>query len=206
MRINGFTQIKAFYSWTFSNQDKGVKPTHISLYLFLLNQNNRLNWVEWFKCPLDLGMNGSCISSKKTYYRCLKDLTDWGMIGYKKGANNWKAPMIKLVVLKDTSTVPLDTTQVPPLDTTQQNPFNITNNKELLNIKAEWKDSLCRIHKTNEKEINKHLEKFININIANGEIDRTEKDFRGHFINWLALQDVKKHIEVVPHWNENRNK
>ena len=25
MRINGFTQIKAFYSWTFSNQDKRVK-------------------------------------------------------------------------------------------------------------------------------------------------------------------------------------
>ena len=36
----GFEQIKSFYSWVFNNPDK-VKPTHISLYLFLLNQNNR---------------------------------------------------------------------------------------------------------------------------------------------------------------------
>jgi len=115
MRINGFTQIKAFYSWSFDNQEKGVKPQHVSLYLFLLNQNNRNNWVEWFKCPYDLAMVGSCISSKKTYYACLKDLQEWGLIEYQKGVNNWKAPIIKLEVLKDTSTVPQSEPQVLPL-------------------------------------------------------------------------------------------
>jgi hypothetical protein len=112
MRINGFTQIKSFYSWTFDNQDQGIKPQHISLYLFLLNQNNRNNWVEWFKCPYDLAMAGSCISSKKTYYNCLNDLQKWDLIKYKKGVNNWKAPLIKLEVLKDTSTVPQSEPQV----------------------------------------------------------------------------------------------
>lgn len=116
MRINGFEQIKAFYSWTFSNQEKGIKPQHVSLYLFLLNQNNRNNWVEWFKCPFDLAMTGSCISSKKTYYKCLNDLQDWRLIKYKKGANNWKAPLIKLEVLKDTSTVPQSKQVVKQLD------------------------------------------------------------------------------------------
>jgi len=115
MRINGFTQIKAFYSWTFENQDKGVKPQHISLYLFLLNQNNRNNWIEWFKCPFDLAMTGSCISSKKTYYKCLNELKYWNLIDYKKGANNWKAPLIKLEVLKDTSSVPQSEPQVEQL-------------------------------------------------------------------------------------------
>jgi len=116
MRINGFTQIKAFYSWIFDNQDKQVKPQHISLYLFLLNQNNRNNWIEWFKCPFDLAMTGSCISSKKTYYKCLNDLQRWKLIQYKKGANNWKAPLIKLEVLKDTSTVPQSEPQVLQAD------------------------------------------------------------------------------------------
>lgn len=106
MRINGFEQIKGFYSWVFDNQEKNIKPQHISLYLFMLNQNNRNNWVEWFKMPFDLAMTGSCISSKKTYYSCLADLKVWGLIQYEKGVNNWKAPLVKVEVLKDTSTVP----------------------------------------------------------------------------------------------------
>lgn len=105
-RINGFEQIKGFYSWAFENQDLGVKPQHVSIYLFLINQNNRNNWIEWFKLPYDLAMAGSCISSKKTYYACLHDLQNWGLIQYKAGVNNWKAPLIKLEVLKDTSNVP----------------------------------------------------------------------------------------------------
>ena len=99
MRINGFHQISAFYSIVFS-QKYDFKPQHISLYMFLLNQNNRNNWVEWFKCPIDLGMTGSCIGSKKTYYQCLDDLQAWGLLVYQKGENMWKAPKIKIEVLK----------------------------------------------------------------------------------------------------------
>ena len=119
MRINGFEQIKGFYSWVFANQDKDIKPQHTSLYVFLLNQNNRNNWIEWFKCPYDLAMAGSCISSKKTYYKCLTDLNEWGLIGYKAGVNTWKSPLIKLEVLKDTSTVPQSEPQVLQLDIPQ---------------------------------------------------------------------------------------
>lgn len=97
-RINGFEQIKAFYSWVFNNPDK-VRPTHVSLYLFLWNQNNRANWVEWFKCPYDLAMQGACIGNKGTYYRCLDELKDWNLIDYKKGINNYKAPQIMLIQL-----------------------------------------------------------------------------------------------------------
>lgn len=107
MRINGFEQIKGFYSWVFNNQELGIKPQHCSLYVFLINQNNRNNWVEWFKCPLDLAMAGSCITSKKTYYQCLKDLTQWNLIEYTQGVNNWKAPVIKIKPLKDGLNVPV---------------------------------------------------------------------------------------------------
>lgn len=106
MRINGFELISAFFSFAFSNQDKNIRPYHISLYVFLWNQNNRLKWVEWFKCPLDLGMMGSGINSKHTYYKALKELHEWGLIKYKKGVNDHKSPIIKLEVQKCTSTVP----------------------------------------------------------------------------------------------------
>lgn len=95
MRINGFEQIKAFYSEVF-NGEYPFRTSHISLYVFLINQNNRNMWIEWFKCPYDLAMAGACIGSKNTYYKCLKDLEEWGFIKYEKGANNWKAPKISL--------------------------------------------------------------------------------------------------------------
>jgi len=97
-RINGFEQIKEFYGMVFNNEFP-FKPHHISLYLFLLNQNNRSNWSEWFKCPYDLAMNGACVNSKETYYRCLHELQDWELIEYKPGINNWKAPLVKLKCL-----------------------------------------------------------------------------------------------------------
>ena len=107
-RINGFDQIKAFYSMVFDSQFD-IKPQHVSLYCFLINQNNRNNWVEWFKCPFDLAMAGACIGSKRTYYKCLDDLQTWKLIQYKKGVNEWKAPRIKIIkmeVQKSTTAIP----------------------------------------------------------------------------------------------------
>lgn len=93
---NGFDLIKNFYSWVFNNQ-RELKSQHIALYMFLVNQNNRNNWVEWFKCPYDLGMAGSAINSKKTYYNTLHQLEDWGLIGYQAGHSNHRAPLISLL-------------------------------------------------------------------------------------------------------------
>lgn len=118
-RINGFEQIKSFYSWVFSNPEK-VRPTHISLYLFLLNQNNRSNWVEWFKCPYDLAMQGACIGNNGTYYRCLDDLKEWKLIDYKKGLNNYKAPLVKLFVLYDYEQVTVPLSEQPTEQVSEQ--------------------------------------------------------------------------------------
>ena len=142
-RINGFRQISAFYSWVFENQDK-VKPHHVSLYVFLWNQDNRANWVEYFKCPFDLAITGACIGNRNTYYKTLNELQQWGLIQYQKGINEYKAPIIKLVQLyendtaTDTSTItPIDTPTITPTDTASVHIYNyITNNIKL--ITKEW--------------------------------------------------------------------
>lgn len=142
-RINGFKQISAFYSWVFEHQDK-VRPHHVSLYVFLWNQNNRANWVEYFKCPFDLAITGACIGNRNTYYKTLNELQQWGLIEYQKGINEYKAPIIKLVQLyendtpTDTST---DTPTVTPIDTSIDTSavhiYNyITNNLKL--VIKEW--------------------------------------------------------------------
>jgi len=164
MRINGFTQIKSFYSWVFDNQDKNIRSTHISLYMFLLNQNNRNSWVEWFKCPFDLAMGGSGISNKKTYYTTLNDLQDWNLIQYKKGVNNYKAPMIKLEVLFDTSTVPQSEPQLQPqviplpLPLLQPQLYKniklITNNIELITLNIKRVLYFLKTEDEEQEEIN----------------------------------------------------
>jgi len=175
MRINGFEQIKAFYSWVFNEPEK-ARPTHVSLYLFLLNQNNRANWVEWFKCPYDLAMHGARIGNKGTYYKCLDDLKKWKIIDYKKGINNYKAPLIKLIKLYNTEplteqvSVPLSEPQGVPQ--TVPLPVPLTGNKyKLLTSNLEHIISnldeiivFLKKMKTEEKNTNKvDFEKFWNL-------------------------------------------
>lgn len=88
--------MKSFYKYVFKHQHS-VRPTHVSLYMFLLNQNNRCDWEEWFKLPHDTGMRGSCIGTPKTYYRVLKELKEFGVIDYTPGINANKSPMIKIM-------------------------------------------------------------------------------------------------------------
>lgn len=133
--MNGFEQIKSFYSWVFNNCNK-VRPTHISLYLFLLNQNNRAMWVEWFKCPYDLAMQGACIGNKNTYYKCLDELQLYGLIEYKKGINNYKAPLIKLIQLYDNEplTEQVSVPQSEPLSVPQSEPLSVLLNKNIYKL------------------------------------------------------------------------
>lgn len=183
MRINGFDQLKAFYSWVFNNQDKNVKSQHISLYVFLLNQNNRNNWVEWFKCPFDLAMSGSAIGNKKTYYNCLRDLSDWGLIEYKKGINDWKAPSIKLEVLKCTSTATATVPQSVPLLQPLPIPLPthiyklITDNLELITNNLEnW---ILSALEQNEQV----YRKFKHLSITQGEFDKLNEDWEKESID-----------------------
>jgi hypothetical protein len=99
-RINFFSQMTTFYSKVW-HEDNDFTASHISLYFFLVNQNNRNNWAEWFKVPLDLGLKGSCIGSKKTYYATMEDLQKFGLIKYERGINEWKAPKVSLIPLVD---------------------------------------------------------------------------------------------------------
>ena len=166
-KINIFHQIKSFYSIVF-NGDFDLKPTHISLYMFLLNQNNRNNWVEWFKCPFDLAMQGASIGSKNTYYKCLSELQSFGFINYEKGINNYKAPKIKIINLftiskNDTLTEPLCEPLTIPLSEQVLVPLSdniirlITNNYKTLNNK--------------EKEFSEFLENINKLDILIDEIE-----------------------------------
>jgi len=184
-RINGFEQIKAFYSWVFNNQDKDIKPSHISLYLFLINQANRNNWVEWFKCPYDLGMHGSCIGSKSTYYSNLSDLQNFNLIKYREGINSFKAPLISIIKLYKNE--PL-TEQVPvPLSEplTEQVPVQVT---------GQLPEHIYKLITNNLEHINnnyKKFEKFILTLKKDSDIKTWKTDFE------IYLSELRKEYSEI---------
>lgn len=197
-RINGFEQIKAFYSWVFNNAKERVTPQHISLYLFLINQNNRSNWIEWFKVPFDLGMAGACIGNKKTYYSCLNDLVSWNLIEYEKGTNEYKAPLIKIAVLKstshDTAAVPLPEPLLQPLPTTLPIPLPthiyklITDNIKLItDNEVKFEKFIESLKENKSKENNKE-----------DEIPIDEKPF--NYLEYHTYYDLVEHAKKEESW------
>lgn len=98
-------QSEAFFNWIMDNQDKDIRTHHISIYQFLHSQHQKQGFVEWFRCPFELAMAGAGIGSKKTYYKCLDDLTAWNLISYRKGVNEWRVSLFKIMPLPPEDTV-----------------------------------------------------------------------------------------------------
>jgi hypothetical protein len=231
MRINGFEQIKSFYSWVFSNPDK-VRPAHITLYLFLWNQGNRANWVEWFKCPYDLAMQGSCIGSKSTYYKALNELQEFGLIDYRKGVNDTKAPLIHLKQLYDNvpQTVPQSEPQSEPQTVPQSEPLTvpqsgkiyklITSNYKLLNDNQdefiEWIKEFIHRKKNTKKlsnlqileRYNRYLDVYSKVTGEKTKHRTKYKHVDKNFLYWLDIyqpneieQAIKNHDDTF--WMKN---
>lgn len=180
-RINIYEQISAFYSYVFEHQDK-VHQSHVSLYMFLINQNNRANWSEWFKLPYDLAMAGACIGSKSTYYKCLNDLQEWKLIKYKKGLNDYKAPQISIVQLSKSVplTVPLSEPLTVPLTVplSEQLSVLLTGNIDILIT-----DNYKLITDNIKKWIKKELEEI-------GSLDYSQKE-QAFDLFWDLYQNKK---------------
>jgi hypothetical protein len=184
-RINIYEQISSFYSFVFENQNK-VNQSHVSLYMFLINQNNRNNWSEWFKLPYDLAMAGACIGSKSTYYKCLNDLSDWKLITYIKGKNEIKAPLISIFVLSKSEplTVPLSEplTVQPTVPLGEQLSVLLTGNIDIL-ITNNFQLITNNIHKWIKSELNENIDK------------KESEEMKEHklvlFTSWWSLYNKK---------------
>ncbi|WPQ60690.1 hypothetical protein SIO70_20265 [Chitinophaga sancti] len=84
--FNLYIQLPAF--WKLRMADKNIKPHHVILYLNLL-----LKWHEQHDNPVlhiksyEM-MDETNLGSRRTYFRYMRELLEWGYInGYRKGTN-----------------------------------------------------------------------------------------------------------------------
>lgn len=76
---NGYYYQRSWFDFSFENQDK-VTPVHTAMYLWFVELNNRMGWVEKFASPASQTMAAIGIKSYNTYIKIFKDLISFGII------------------------------------------------------------------------------------------------------------------------------
>ncbi len=80
--------------------DEQIKPTHISVYMALLQLyilNSYINPIHIYRKEV---MHFSKINSIATYHKCMKHLHQKGYIKYKPSYNPYKSSMVIIKQLK----------------------------------------------------------------------------------------------------------
>ncbi|MBN1115792.1 MAG: hypothetical protein JXA77_01200 [Bacteroidales bacterium] len=94
--MNGYELSRSFFDWCFEHPDK-IRPNHIALYFFIIEQCNRLGWKEKFGLPTSIAEEAIGIKSYNTYIKTLNDLVEFGFIKIiEKSKNQFTSNIIAL--------------------------------------------------------------------------------------------------------------
>ena len=76
---NGYQLTKAWFDFIL-NSSEVTTTLHTSLFLWIVELNNRLQWKDVIGLPTDYSMQASCMKSYKSYKNTLDDLIKWGFV------------------------------------------------------------------------------------------------------------------------------
>ncbi len=195
--INGYELSRKWWDFSFNNND--VKPIHSAIYLFAVEQCNRLGWKEKFSFRTDIAMESTGIKSYRTYINALRDLVDWGFIDMVEKSKNQHTANVVALALEDKAHVKaLDKALTKahvkahvkastPIHKTKKQVNNETNkpiNKDFdlhvffenENFKSKWNDWIVykkqqfKFVYKNESSINAALRKLENLSNGDSEL------------------------------------
>lgn len=96
--VSTYDLSRQWFDFVFENQDK-VSGNHTALYFWLVELNNKLNWIENFGAPSTSSMAAMGNVTYKTYRKAMDDLIKWGFIKMvKESLNQYQANTIALVI------------------------------------------------------------------------------------------------------------
>lgn len=106
--MTGYELTRQWWDFSFENQDK-VASKHCALYMWIIEKNNRLGWVENFGFPIDEAGAAIGIRKIQTVREALNDLVEWGFVRMVvRSTNQYKANVISIVNCKIQSGNSLD--------------------------------------------------------------------------------------------------
>lgn len=137
--VNGYSLSREIFDYAFENPDH-IRPVHIAIYFFAVEQCNRLGWKEKFGFPSSLVMDAIGMRSYTNYKKALDELIEMGfikVIQYSK--NQHSANIIALsknikatVKALDKATVKANVTH-PKKHPSKQQEYNKTINNITIN-------------------------------------------------------------------------
>jgi len=135
MKINGYSYSRAWFDYAFEHPEQ-VTASHGILYLWLVEINNRLGWVDIYQITASECMQGMGCKSYNTYKKCFDQLVEWGFVKVvKKAVNQHQCNIIALSKFDKASNKALDKALMKHL--TKQSESTVQSNVE----------SNCDIHK-----------------------------------------------------------
>ena len=94
--LNSYELSRQWFDFSFKNPEL-IKPSHIAIYFFAIENCNRLGWKEKFGLPTTMAMEAVGIKSYNTYIKSFNDLINWGFfIMIEKSSNQYSANIIAL--------------------------------------------------------------------------------------------------------------
>ena len=135
MKNNGYSYSRAWFDYAFEHPEH-VTASHGILYLWLVEINNRVGWVDVYQITASECMQGMGCKSYNTYKKCFEQLVEWGFVKVvKKAVNQHQCNIIALSKFDKASNKALDKALMKHL--TKQSESTVQSNVE----------SNCDIHK-----------------------------------------------------------
>lgn len=96
MESTGYYFTNKWFEFSFQNPDK-ISPTHTAMYLWFVQLNNKLQWVEKFASPASQTMQAIGLKSYNTYKKIFDELIGFGFIKViTESRNQYTAVIIAL--------------------------------------------------------------------------------------------------------------
>ena len=214
-----FELIKNFYRWAEENPEK-VKPYHWAIYMVAVEKCNQLGWKEKFGLPTYHAMEITGISSRRTYYKGLNELIDFGFLKIiQKAKNQHQSAVVMLEscqskndVSKASAEHQQDTGTAPILklnNTTKdflKNKYNKEFLKKIILENSDLLEFLSSKTTLKDAEKEKKIDDFLAEKFSSGENQKwkNEVQFFTHFRNWFLKKNSEKKIENNPKKAERR--
>jgi len=95
-KLTGYELSRNFFDWAFENPEK-INPSHIAIYFFATEHQNRLGGKCKFGFPTQMVMDALGIKKYQTYIKYFNELVEWGFfILVEKSKNQYSANIISI--------------------------------------------------------------------------------------------------------------